>query len=112
MYAFPSNMQEKIFRLVVLFIKKKTPSFFVSQDKQFYHCFGCGAHGKAIGFLMEYEQMSFYGAINYLANYAGISIPNQKGVVNRIVIDGLIQVLEDLQWRAVLDSLNKWVGSF
>mgnify|MGYP002150345587 CR=1 FL=1 len=84
------------------FHKEKTPSFFVSPDKQFYHCFGCGAHGTAIGFLMEYEQMSFYGAINYLANYAGISITNQKGVVNRIIG---VKNMEHSKWKDLIVPL-------
>ena len=46
---------------------EKTPSFWVSPDKQFYHCFGCGAHGTALGFLMEYDRLSFPEAIEELA---------------------------------------------
>jgi len=49
------------------FHNEKSPSFTVSPEKQFYHCFGCGAHGTAIGFLMEYDQMSFPEAIHELA---------------------------------------------
>jgi DNA primase catalytic core len=49
------------------FHSEKTPSFSVSQTKQFYHCFGCGAHGSAIGFLMEYEHLEFVEAIEELA---------------------------------------------
>ncbi|MFW5450028.1 MAG: DNA primase [Methylophagaceae bacterium] len=57
------------------FHNEKTPSFTVSPDKQFYHCFGCGAHGTAIGFLMEYDQMSFPEAIQDLADQAGMTVP-------------------------------------
>lgn len=57
------------------FHNEKTPSFTVSPDKQFYHCFGCGAHGTAIGFLMEYDQLSFPEAIQELADLAGMQIP-------------------------------------
>ena len=49
------------------FHQEKTPSFTVSADKQFYHCFGCGAHGNAISFLMAYEQLEFVEAIEDLA---------------------------------------------
>ena len=49
------------------FHEEKTPSFTVTQEKQFYHCFGCGASGNAIGFLMEYERLEFIEAIEYLA---------------------------------------------
>lgn len=54
---------------------EKTPSFSVSQPKQFYHCFGCGASGDAIRFLMEYEHLSFVEAIEELAQMAGLQVP-------------------------------------
>ncbi len=55
---------------------EKTPSFTVSQDKQFYHCFGCGAHGTAISFLMEYDHQEFRDAVKSLAQQVGMEIPN------------------------------------
>ena len=54
------------------FHDEKTPSFTVSPEKQFYHCFGCGAHGTAIGFLMDYDRMSFVEAVEDLAARAGL----------------------------------------
>jgi DNA primase len=57
------------------FHNEKSPSFTVSPDKQFYHCFGCGAHGTAIGFLMEYDQMSFPESIQELADLVGMTVP-------------------------------------
>ncbi len=57
------------------FHDEKTPSFTVSPDKQFYHCFGCGAHGSAIGFLMEYDHLDFREAVEELARQAGLSLP-------------------------------------
>ncbi len=54
---------------------EKTPSFTVSPTKQFYHCFGCGAHGTAIGFLIEYSQKSFPEAVEELARDAGLTVP-------------------------------------
>ncbi len=57
------------------FHDEKTPSFTVSQEKQFYHCFGCGAHGTAIGFLMEYERLDFLDAVRDLAAHVGMEIP-------------------------------------
>ena len=59
------------------FHEEKTPSFTVSSDKQFYHCFGCGVHGTAIGFLMEYDHMSFPEAVEELARRAGVEIPRE-----------------------------------
>ncbi|MBK1732221.1 DNA primase, partial [Thiococcus pfennigii] len=57
------------------FHDEKTPSFTVSREKQFYHCFGCGAHGSAIGFLMEYERLGFREAVEELAHQAGVELP-------------------------------------
>ena len=61
------------------FHNEKTPSFTVSPNKQFYHCFGCGAHGSAISFLMEYEHLDFVEAIESLAEGMGIIVPREKG---------------------------------
>jgi DNA primase len=57
------------------FHSEKTPSFTVSQSKQFYHCFGCGAHGTAIGFLMEYAGLGFIDAVKDLAARVGMQVP-------------------------------------
>lgn len=57
------------------FHDEKTPSFTVSPKKQFYHCFGCGAHGSVIGFLMQYEGLEFLDAIEELARAAGLEVP-------------------------------------
>lgn len=57
------------------FHQEKTPSFSVSEKKQFYYCFGCGAHGNAIGFLMEYEKMDFRQAVETLCAHAGLTMP-------------------------------------
>jgi len=59
------------------FHEERTPSFTVSQDKQFYHCFGCGAHGTAIGFLMAYEHLDFPEAVERLAAHAGLQVPHE-----------------------------------
>ena len=57
---------------------EKTPSFTVSQSKQFYHCFGCGAHGSAIGFMIEYAGVGFIDAVKDLAQGAGMQMPEFK----------------------------------
>ncbi len=57
------------------FHNEKSPSFTVSPSKQFYHCFGCGAHGDAIGFLMEYSGLGYIEAIKELASGAGMTMP-------------------------------------
>jgi DNA primase len=58
------------------FHNEKTPSFSVSPTKQFYHCFGCGAHGTAISFLMEYSGMGFVEAVKELAEGVGLTVPD------------------------------------
>ncbi len=60
------------------FHNEKSPSFTVSPTKQFYHCFGCGAHGTAIGFLMEHNGMSFVEAIHELAKGVGMIVPQEE----------------------------------
>jgi DNA primase len=60
------------------FHSEKTPSFTVSPTKQFYHCFGCGAHGSAIGFLMDYSGMNFVEAVNDLAARVGMPVPTHQ----------------------------------
>src|SRR5438445_2617950 len=57
------------------FHNEKSPSFTVSPTKQFYHCFGCGAHGTAIGFLMEFASKPFPEAVEELARDAGLEVP-------------------------------------
>jgi DNA primase len=61
------------------FHDEKTPSFTVSPTKQFYHCFGCGAHGSALGFLMEYDRLSFPEAVEELASSMGLEVPREAG---------------------------------
>ncbi|MFT4173415.1 MAG: DNA primase [Rhodocyclaceae bacterium] len=60
------------------FHNEKSPSFTVSPTKQFYHCFGCGAHGTAIGFLMEYGGMSFRDTVKELAGQVGMQLPDEE----------------------------------
>ena len=59
------------------FHSEQTPSFSVSQTKQFYYCFGCGANGNVIGFLMEYDRLSFVDAITDLASQLGLTVPRE-----------------------------------
>ena len=61
------------------FHNEKTPSFTVSQDKQFYHCFGCGANGNAISFVMEYDKLEFVDAIEELASMLNLDVPREQG---------------------------------
>ena len=66
------------FKACCPFHDEKTPSFTVSPSKGFYHCFGCGVHGTAVGFLMEYDHMSFVEAIESLASLMGVDVPRDE----------------------------------
>src|SRR5882757_9154876 len=57
------------------FHNEKTPSFYVVEDKAFFHCFGCGAHGDAIGFTMRADNLDFIEAVEKLAGEAGLVVP-------------------------------------
>ncbi|HPF58773.1 MAG TPA: DNA primase [Candidatus Competibacteraceae bacterium] len=76
------------------FHAEKTPSFSVSPRKQFYHCFGCGAHGNAIGFLMAYERLEFLDAVEDLARLTGLEMPKisgDDGGLSHTLLEWLIQ---------------------
>src|ERR1700690_2573991 len=60
------------------FHNEKTPSFYINDDKQFFHCFGCGAHGDIIGFLMRNDRLSFPEAVEQLAAQAGMEVPQSS----------------------------------
>ena len=74
---------------------EKTPSFTVSPNKQFYHCFGCGAHGTALGFLMDFEHLSFPEAVEELASLAGLEVPREQSPEGerRIDLYGLLDAV-------------------
>ncbi|KRF01985.1 DNA primase [Frateuria sp. Soil773] len=61
------------------FHDERTPSFYVSPAKQFFHCFGCGAHGSAVKFLMDYERLEFPDAVEELAQSVGMTVPREGG---------------------------------
>jgi DNA primase len=77
------------------FTSEKTPSFTVSPQKQFYHCFSSGKHGTAITFLMEYERLTFPEAVEELARKAGLTVPREGGgaAPPRLVLDGPLDAL-------------------
>jgi len=73
----PLKRAGREFQACCPFHDEKTPSFTVSPQKQFYHCFGCGAHGSAIGFLMNFEGLEFVDAVEDLAHHAGLEVPRE-----------------------------------
>lgn len=66
------------------FHEEKSPSFTVAQDKQFYYCFGCGAGGNALGFVMEFDRLDFLPAVEMLAKNAGMEIPREAAPDQRV----------------------------
>lgn len=82
------------------FHNEKTPSFNVSQTKQFYHCFGCGVSGTAISFLMEFDHMHFVDAIEFLADSVGLEVPR----------DAVVKVTQTQQ--TLFDALTQSAGYF
>ena len=83
------------------FHNEKSPSFTVSPTKQFYHCFGCGAHGTAVGFLMEYQGLSFVEAINELARMVGMTVPQETRDPNKPIQKVVLGIQESLQQAAL-----------
>ena len=77
------------------FHNERTPSFHVSPAKQFFHCFGCGAHGSAIKFLMDYERIEFQDAVEELAQSLGMSVPYEGGATVRADHGDAYAVLEE-----------------
>jgi DNA primase len=75
------------------FHNEKTPSFTVSPVKQFYHCFGCGAHGTALGFLMSYDHLGYVEAIEVLAQKLGLTIPREGAVKPPVDYPGDLELL-------------------
>ncbi|MEJ2322859.1 MAG: DNA primase [Gammaproteobacteria bacterium] len=92
----PLKKAGKEYQACCPFHTEKTPSFTVSRQKQFYHCFGCGAHGSAIGFLMDYDHMGFVEAVEELARDAGLEVPREQGGSSKPAEDfsRLYQLLE------------------
>ncbi|MBK6617963.1 MAG: DNA primase [Nitrosomonas sp.] len=91
------------------FHDEKTPSFSVSQSKQFYHCFGCGKHGNAIDFLREYSGLSFVEAVEAMAADAGLSLPPQEaGKIAELYGNQSDAVLPSVNWHAYMETAAKY----
>jgi DNA primase len=75
------------------FHSEKTPSFTVSPDKGFYHCFGCGAHGTALGFLMEFDRLEFVDAIEELAQHLGLEVPREDSAASHSPVAPVFEIL-------------------
>jgi len=97
------------FKALCPFHNEKSPSFTVSTDKQFYHCFGCQAHGTAVGFVMEYDGLEFPAAIEELARLAGLEVPREAGAPAVRKHDRLYEALDAAQtwFRRQLGASDK-----
>jgi len=96
----------KDYQALCPFHTENSPSFTVSQNKQFYHCFGCGKHGSAIGFMMEFEGLEFVDTIETLAQMAGMEIPNQGSYQQSSKSKNLYEVVENAN-RYFVNSFNQ-----
>ncbi len=85
------------------FHSEKSPSFSVSPTKQFYHCFGCGAHGSAISFAMEYSGLGYVDAIEELARSAGLTVPREERTAQDVVRQQQAMALSE-----VMSSASDW----
>lgn len=96
----PLKKQGKNHHACCPFHNEKTPSFTVNGDKQFYHCFGCGAHGNAIDFLMNYDRLDFVETIEELATMHGLEIPyetgNSSNQIERNQRQNLYQLMDEI----------------
>lgn len=92
--------QGKNYHACCPFHHEKTPSFTVNGEKQFYHCFGCGAHGNAVDFLMNYDRLEFVETIEELATMHGLEVPYEAGTgptqIERHQRQSLYQLMEQL----------------
>ncbi len=96
----------KDYQALCPFHTENSPSFTVSQNKQFYHCFGCGKHGSAIGFMMEFEGMDFVDCIETLAQSAGMTVPQQGHNSNNNQSKSLYTIVDSAN-RYFLQSLTQ-----
>jgi len=85
------------FKAVCPFHEEKSASFTVSPTKGFYHCFGCGAHGTALGFLMEYDHMSFVEAVESLAHSMGMEVPREESQRPARRYDELFELMQQIE---------------
>ena len=94
------------FKACCPFHDENTPSFTVSPGKGFYHCFGCGAHGTSIGFLMEFDHMSFVEAIEALASSMGVEVPRSQSDQPARRYDELFSLMDTVarHWQSCLKN--------
>lgn len=95
------------FKACCPFHDEKTPSFNVNQNKQYYHCFGCNAHGTAISFLMDYNGLGFIEAVEELASRAGVEVPREEGGFSKTKDNAELYELMELVVRHFCQQLRE-----
>src|SRR5699024_10409496 len=80
------------------FHDEKTPSFSVTDEKQIFHCFGCGKGGNVITFIMEIENFTFYEALKHLANRSGVTLPSSARLQDSTYTEDETVLLEASEW--------------
>ncbi|MDD5069194.1 MAG: DNA primase [Candidatus Omnitrophica bacterium] len=102
----PLRRSGRNFKATCPFHGEKTPSFMVSPQKQIYHCFGCGAGGGVLQFIMSYEKVSFVEAVEMLANRAGLTVPsqNRKAVEIKTTLYDLVDSAADFFHQNLMNN--------
>lgn len=105
----PLRKTGRNFQALCPFHDEKTPSFTISREKQFYHCFGCESHGTAIGFLMKYRNLEFVEAVEEIAASVGLEIPREAGKTHGAPTHEIFKILEQARnfYEATLRSHNE-----
>ncbi|VFS59982.1 DNA primase [Kluyvera cryocrescens] len=106
MRGWKLKKQGKNYHACCPFHNEKSPSFTVNGDKQFYHCFGCGAHGNAIDFLMNYDKLEFVETVEELAAMHNLEVPYEAGT-------GLSQIERHQRQNLyqLMDGLNAFLST-
>src|SRR5215469_14608493 len=92
------------------FHHEKTPSFYVVEDKSFFHCFGCGAHGDAIGFVMRADNLDFLEAVERLAGEAGLEVP-EASRAERVEAQRQKTLFDALEAAALFYERQLWASA-
>lgn len=99
--AIPIRRAGREFHALCPFHKEKTPSFTINDEKGFYHCFGCGAHGDVIGFTIDYEHLRYPEAVEKLAGMAGLQLP-------KLSKEEYIREQKTLSLQQVVETVTAW----
>ena len=100
--AIPLRRAGREFHALCPFHKEKSPSFTINDEKGFFHCFGCGAHGDVIGFTMDYEHLGYREAVERLASQAGLAVP----ALSRAEVESYSR---EQSLQQVMEAVTSWL---